>query len=225
MLTKFISTGALLLAASQAVIADPPGVPTVGSVWGHTGSMATVSTAGQSNFYSDPLAHSVGDLVTIVVDLQNSIEKDQNTTTAKTTAVDAVINALLYPNDGTSKGYNFYNYHGVSPTTQWNSAQSFNGGGTVKNSEVTSTTIQARVVGVLPNGVLQIEARRLSKAGDEDTAMIMTGLVRPEDLSAANSISSSEVAELQIIQKGKGTLTANQRKGWLTKLYETIEPF
>jgi flagellar L-ring protein precursor FlgH len=225
MLTKFISTGALLLAASQAVIADPPGVPTVGSVWGHTGSMATVSTAGQSNLYSDPLAHSVGDLVTIVVDLQNSIEKDQNTTTAKTTAVDAVINALLYPNDGTSKGYNFYNYHGVSPTTQWNSAQSFNGGGTVKNSEVTSTTIQARVVGVLPNGVLQIEARRLSKAGDEDTAMIMTGLVRPEDLSSANSISSSEVAELQIIQKGKGTLTANQRKGWLTKLYETIEPF
>ena len=179
----------------------------------------------KKSMYSDPLAHSVGDLVTIVVDLQNSIEKDQNTTTAKTTAVDAVINALLYPNDGTSKGYNFYNYHGVSPTSQWNSAQSFNGGGTVKNSEVTSTTIQARVVGVLPNGVLQIEARRLSKAGDEDTSMIMTGLVRPEDLSSSNSISSSEVAELQIVQKGKGTLTANQRKGWLTKLYETIEPF
>ena len=224
MLTKLAPLGVLLL-ATQSVIADPPGVPTVGSVWGHTGAMASVSTAGQSNLYSDPLAHSVGDLVTIVVDLQNSIEKDQNTTTAKTTAVDAVINALLYPNDGTSKGYNFYNYHGVSPTTQWNSAQSFNGGGTVKNSEVTSTTIQARVVGVLPNGVLQIEARRLSKAGDEDTAMIMTGLVRPEDLSSANSISSSQVAELQIVQKGKGTLTANQRKGWLTKLYETIEPF
>mgnify|MGYP001554488735 CR=1 FL=1 len=169
MLTKFISLGALVLAGTQAVVADPPGVPTVGSIWGHTGAMATVSTAGQSNIYSDPLAHSVGDLVTIVVDLQNSIEKDQNTTTAKTTAVDAVINALLYPNDGTSKGYNFYNYHGVSPTTQLNSAQSFNGGGVVKNSEVTSTTIQARVVGVLPNGVLQIEARRLSKAGDEDT--------------------------------------------------------
>jgi len=224
MLTKLAPLGVLLL-ATQSVIADPPGIPTVGSVWGHTGAMAAVSTAGQSNIYSDPLAHSVGDLVTIVVDLQNSIEKDQNTTTAKTTAVDAVINALLYPNDGTSKGYNFYNYHGVSPTTQWNSAQSFNGGGTVKNSEVTSTTIQARVVGVLPNGVLQIEARRLSKAGDEDTAMIMTGLVRPEDLSSANSISSSQVAELQIVQKGKGTLTANQRKGWLTKLYETIEPF
>jgi hypothetical protein len=33
------------------------------------------------------------------------------------------------------------------------------------------------------------------------------------------------VADLSIIQKGKGTLTADQRKGWLTKLYEFLEPF
>jgi flagellar basal body L-ring protein FlgH len=38
-------------------------------------------------------------------------------------------------------------------------------------------------------------------------------------------ISSSNVADLQILQKGKGTLTENQRKGWLTKFYEFIEPF
>jgi flagellar L-ring protein precursor FlgH len=95
----------------------------------------------------------------------------------------------------------------------------------VKNTEATSTTIQARVVSILPNGVLQVEARRLSKAGDEDTAMILTGQVRPEDLSSSNTISSSQVAELQIVQKGKGTLSEDQRKGWLTKLYEFINPF
>ena len=184
-----------------------------------------VSMAPASSICSDPLAHSVGDLVTIVVDLQNTITKAQNTTTAKTTAVDAVINALLYPNDGTSRGYNFYNYHGQSPTTSWNSSQAFNGGGTVANNEAASTTIQARVIDVAPNGVLRIEATRLSKAGDEDTSMILTGLIRPEDLSTGNSISSSRVADLQILQKGKGTITNNQRKGWLTKFYEFIEPF
>jgi flagellar L-ring protein precursor FlgH len=214
----------LLTLAVRAASADP-GDPTVGSIWGHTGGVANVSIAPQANLYSDPLARSVGDLVTIVVDLQNSVEKDQNTTTAKTTAVDAIINALLYPSNGTSRGFNFANYQGVSPTTQWSSTQSFNGGGTVKNSEATSTTIQARVVSVLPNGVLQIAAQRLSKAGDEDTAMILTGLVRPEDLSTTNTISSSLVADLQIIQKGKGTLSQDQRKGWLTKLYEFLDPF
>ena len=55
--------------------------------------------------------------------------------------------------------------------------------------------------------------------------MILTGLVRPEDLSTTNTISSSQVADLQIIQKGKGTLTEDQRKGWLTKLYEFLDPF
>lgn len=224
MMNKALYLTAFALGAARIANADP-GEPTVGSIWGHSGSMAAVSTAGQSNLYSDALAHSVGDLVTIVVDLQNSVEKDQNTTTAKATAVDAVLNALLYPPNGTSRGFQFLNNKGQPPTTSWNSSQTFNGGGTVKNTEATSTTIQARVVGVMPNGVLQIAAKRLSKAGDEDTVMILTGLVRPEDLSTTNTISSSMVADLQIVQKGKGTLTEDQRKGWLTKLYEFLDPF
>ena len=223
---KFLFVAIVSLAALRAAPADPgPGVPTVGSIWGHTGGMQMVSTAGQSSLFSDPLAHSVGDLVTIVVALNNSVEKDQNTATDKSAAVDAVLTSLLYPNDGSNKGYNFLNFHGNPPTTAWNATSTFAGGGTLKNTEATSTTIQARVVSILPNGVLQIEARRLSKAADEDSAMILTGQVRPEDLSPSNTISSSQVAELQIVQKGKGTLTNNQRKGWLTKLYEFLSPF
>jgi len=224
MMSKFVLTAVLALGSARALCADP--APAVGSVWGHASGASTVCTAaGPSSLYGDPLAHAVGDLVTIVVDLQNTITKAQNTTTAKATAVDAVINALLYPNDGTSRGYNFYNYHGQSPTTSWTSNQTFNGGGTVANNEAASTTIQARVVSVASNGVLRIEATRLSKAGDEDTSMVLTGLVRPEDLSTTNVISSSNVADLEILQKGKGTLTNDQRKGWLTKFYEFIEPF
>jgi flagellar L-ring protein precursor FlgH len=224
MLNNLLRISVFALLAVRLAPADP-GVPTVGSIWGHTGGMQMVSTAGQSSLFSDSQAHSVGDLITIVVDLNNSVEKDQNTTTAKTAAVDAVLTSLLYPNDGTNKGYNFLNYHGAPPTTAWNATSSYDGGGTLKNTEATSTTIQARVVSILPNGVMQIEARRLSKAADEDSAMILTGEVRPEDLSSTNTISSSQVAELQIVQKGKGTLTNNQRKGWLTKLYEFLSPF
>jgi len=223
MMNKFVLTTILAIGSAQVVGADP--TPAVGSAWGHAGGTATVVTAGQNSIFSDPLAHSVGDLLTIVVDLQNTVTKAQNTTTAKTTAVDGTINSLIYPTDTSNHGWNFANYHGMNPTTQWSSTQSFNGGGTIANNEATSTTIQARVVGVGPNGVLRIEATRLSKAGDEDTSMVLTGLVRPEDLSTSNTISSSNVADLEILQKGKGTLTNDQRKGWLTKLYEFIEPF
>jgi flagellar L-ring protein precursor FlgH len=222
MTNKWILLTVLILAATAPARAQSANV---GSIWGHDGELATVSQAGQCSIYSDPLAHSVGDLVTIVVDLQNQVTKAQNTTTAKDTAVSAIINSLLYPNDGTSRGYNFYNYHGQSPTASWTSAQSFNGGGTVNNQETASTTIQARVTAVLPNGTLQVEATRLSKAGDEDNSMVLTGLVRPQDLSSSNTISSSQVADLELVQKGKGTLTSDQKKGWLTKLYEFLEPF
>jgi flagellar L-ring protein precursor FlgH len=224
MMNKLVLAIVSALGLIQVLRADPTPVA-VGSVWGHSTTSAPVVTAGPASFYGDPLAHAVGDLVTIVVTLQNSVTKAQNTTTAKTTAVDGTISALVYPTDATNHGWNFYNYHGQNPTTTWNSAQTFNGGGTIANTEATSTNIQARVIAVSANGVLRVEATRLSKAGDEDTSMILTGLVRPEDLSTSNTISSDNVADLEILQKGKGTLTNNQRKGWLTKFYEFIEPF
>ncbi len=226
-MTNKLNLTALLTLVSTAAIHAQISTPcqTVGSVWGHPCGAAAVSTAGPSSICSDPIARSVGDLVTIVVDFNNTTTKSQNTTTAKTATVNDEITQLLYPNDGTNHGYNFYTYHGANPGMAWTAAHTFNGGGSIANSEVNATTIQARVVGVAPNGVMRIEATRLSKAGEEDTSMILTGLVRPEDLSTANSVSSSRVGDLQILQKGKGTLTEDQRKGWLTKIYEFLSPF
>jgi flagellar L-ring protein precursor FlgH len=224
MMNKFVSTFAIAVGSTCLLNADPT-PPVVGSIWGHATASTPVNTAGPASIFSDPLAHTVGDLVTIVVDLQNIVTKVQDTKTDKETNVAGNINTLVYPGDASNHGWSWYTYHGQTPSVAWNSTQSFNGGGTVANNENASTTIQARVVAVQPNGVLVIEATRLSKAGEEDTSMVLTGLVRPEDLSTANTISSSRVADLQILQKGKGTLTNNQRKGWLTKLYEFIQPF
>ena len=223
-MNKFALTLFITLASARILCADPT-PPVVGSVWGHSTCSSPVYEAGPASIFADPLAHSVGDLVTIVVDLQNVVTKVQNTKTDKETNVAGNINTLVYPPDSSNHGWSWYTYHGQTPAVAWNSTQSFNGGGTVANNENASTTIQARVVAVGPNGVLRIEATRLSKAGEEDTSMVLTGLVRPEDLSTANTISSSRVADLEILQKGKGTLTNDQRKGWLTKLYEFLQPF
>ena len=225
MTNNFALAAALVLATSRALNADCGPAGAVGSVWSHAAGSSTVSTAPMVSIVSDPLAHSVGDLLTIVVTLQNSVTKAQNTTTAKTTAVNGQLTSLIYPGDASNKSWSWYTYHGQTPQIAWNSANSFNGGGTIANTEASSTTIQARVISVAPNGVMRVEATRLSKAGEEATTMILTGLVRPEDLSTANSVSSSRIADLEILQKGKGTLTEDQRKGWLTKLYEFLQPF
>jgi len=224
MMNKALFTTVFTLGTASLLAADPY-VPAVGSVWGHPGSQANPNTSGSASVFSDPLAHNVGDTITIIVDLSNSITKDQNTKTAKTASVNDTITSLVYPSDGSNKGFSFYNLHGVNPQMAWSANQSFNGGGTVANTEADSTTIQARVVEVESNGVMRVAATRLSKAGDEDTRMVLTGLIRPEDLNTDNSIASSRVADLQIVQKGKGALSESQKKGWLTKLYEFLSPF
>jgi flagellar L-ring protein precursor FlgH len=224
MINKFFAAATLGLAAAQALHADPT-PPVVGSTWGHSSQVRVASAAPTDSIFADPTAHSVGDLVTIVVDLQNVITKDQNTKTSKDLALNAAVNSLVYPPDASNHGWSWYTYHGQNPTLNVTANDSFNGGGQINNAETASTTIQARVVNVAPNGVLMIQATRFSKAGEEDTSMVLTGLVRPEDLSQGNTVSSSRVADLQIVQKGKGTITANQRKGWFTKLYEFLSPF
>jgi flagellar L-ring protein precursor FlgH len=224
MMNKALYTTVFTLGAAGLLAADPF-VPAVGSVWGHPGSQANPNTSGSASVFSDPLAHNVGDTITIIVDLSNSITKNQNTKTAKTASVNDTISSLVYPSDGSNKGFSFYNLHGVNPQMAWSANQSFNGGGTVANTEADSTTVQARVIELESNGVMRVAATRLSKAGDEDTRMVLTGLIRPEDLNTDNSISSSRVADLQIVQKGKGTLSESQKKGWLTKLYEFLSPF
>ena len=224
MMNKALLTTAFALGAAGLLAADP-NIPAVGSVWGHPGNASNPNTSGAASVYSDPLAHNVGDSVTIIVDLSNSITKDQNTKTVKTASVNDQINSIVYPPDGSNHGYSFYTLHGVTPQMNWSANQAFAGGGTVANTEADSTTIQARVIEVLSNGDMRVAATRLSKAGEEDTRMVLTGIVRPEDLNTDNSISSSRVADLQIVQKGKGALSESQKKGWLTKLYEFLSPF
>lgn len=224
MINKFLATAALGLGAMQAICADPT-PPAVGSTWGHTTGNATVLTSGATSLYGDPLAHGVGDLITIVVDLQNTITKDQSTKTAKDASIADAISQLVYPPDASNKGWSWYTSKGQTPGMGWTAKHSFDGSGTIANTETASTTIQARVMDIGANGVMRVQATRMSKAGEEDTSMILTGFVRPEDLSSSNSISSSRVAQLSILQKGKGTISENQKKGWLTKLYEFLSPF
>ena len=224
--------------ASPKEQADPPPAPFplmaapavreagVGSVWGHTTNTQSVYNVAVTSMVSDQVAHGLGDLVTVVVDLQNTINKNQNTTTAKTTSASSVLTSLVYPNpNNQSNGWNFLNNQGQPPTTAWNSSLAFNGGGTLANQETASTTIEAQIIEVEPNGVFRIQAYRHSKAGGEDTSMVLTGLLRREDLSSTNTVSSSRLINLQIIQKGKGAISEDQKKGWLTKIYEFITPF
>jgi len=86
-------------------------------------------------------------------------------------------------------------------------------------------TISARVMEVLDNGNLSIEGRRQLTVNEEDQFIIITGIIRPEDITADNVIESQFIADARIVYTGKGVINDKMRPGWLTRILDWVWPF
>ncbi|WP_456324672.1 flagellar basal body L-ring protein FlgH [Desulfonauticus submarinus] len=114
---------------------------------------------------------------------------------------------------------------GSTPLISASSTSKFNGDGeTSREAEVTAK-VAARVVKVLPNGVLQIEGARRIQVNGETQIIVVRGLARSRDIGPDNSISSNYLANAQIEIYGQGILADKQKPGWLTRLLDNIWPF
>ena len=171
--------------------------------------------------FADKRGTSVGDILTIIVQENNSTSKDNNTKTSKTSGVDASISSFLYSPAASgllTKG-------GTMPALKFDSKNAFDGGGAIKNSENIIARIAVRVIDVLPNRNLVIEGSRDTAFSGEAQTIVLRGVVRPEDIAANNTIYSYNVADSTIRFVSKGTLTDSQKKGWVNKIWDKISPF
>ena len=81
------------------------------------------------------------------------------------------------------------------------------------------------IADVLPNGNLVLEgARRVSFSG-ETQHVVLRGIVRPADISPANTVLSTNIAEARLEFLSEGELSSAQKRGWLSKLYQALRPF
>ena len=81
------------------------------------------------------------------------------------------------------------------------------------------------IADVLPNGNLVLEgARRVSFSG-ETQHVVLRGIVRPADISPANTVLSTNIAEARLEFLSEGELSSAQKRGWLSKLYQMLRPF
>lgn len=170
---------------------------------------------------SDKRAGDVGDILTIIVQENNTASKDQNTRTSKESGVNAAIEAFLFSPDASK----LLTHNGKMPSIKLNSKQNFDGGGKISNAEKVTARIAVRVVDVLPNGNLVVEGTRQIAFSGETQDAILRGVVRTEDIAANNTVFSYNVADATIKYVSKGTVSDNQRKGWFTKVWEKVTPF
>jgi flagellar L-ring protein precursor FlgH len=170
---------------------------------------------------ADKRAGAVGDILTILVQENNTASKDQNTRTSKESGINAAIEAFMYSPDASK----LLTHNGKMPAIKLNSKQNFEGGGRISNAEKVSARIAVRVVDVLPNNNMVIEGTRQISFSGETQDAILRGVVRTEDIAANNTVFSYNVADATIKYVSKGTVSDNQRKGWFTKVWEKVTPF
>ena len=173
------------------------------------------------NIVSDKRARAVGDVVTILVQEDNSATKNNNTTTEKKTGLNASIASFLY--SPTASG--LLTKNGQLPAINMSSDHTFNGGGTINNSETFSARIAVRVTEVLPNGNMVLEGTKKTAVAGETQDAVLRGIVRPDDIAANNTVYSYNLADVTLKYVSKGSVTDAQRKGWFTRIWEKLTPF
>ena len=182
------------------------------SLWKEESSLSMVA---------DKRAGMVGDILTILVQENNTANRNASTETAKKSNIDAAIQAFFYSPEASR----LLTHKGKLPALKLGAQQNFEGGGAISNAERVTARIAVRVVDVLPNGNLVIEGTRQIAFSGETQDAILRGVVRKEDVAANNTVFSYNIADATIRYISKGTISDNQRKGWFTKVWEKITPF
>jgi flagellar L-ring protein precursor FlgH len=104
-------------------------------------------------------------------------------------------------------------------------SRKFEGKGETGRRSILSARVAARVVEVLPNGDLRVEAQKMVKINKEDEMLTLSGIIRRRDISADNAVPTTMVGDLKVTLNGKGVASADNAPGWLFRLFEKISPF
>ena len=178
--------------------------------------------SGSRAFFKDQRASQVGDILTVVVTIDDEAEIENTTERARTEANGAGVGGAL----GTAIDTIFLPAGtSASDLANVNSSSSFQGAGTVDREEEIETTIAAVVTQVLPNGNLVIEGRQEIRVNFEVRELIVAGIVRPEDITATNRIFSEQIAEARIGYGGRGQITTVQQPRRGNQVLDILLPF
>ena len=174
---------------------------------------AIYSTSSPGLFSSDKRAHQVGDILTVQLSETFSSTKSVTSQSAKEDSIGAEVGPT-----GVLK-----NFMGLGGSVQ--KSNSFKGSGSASQSNSLTGFISATVVKVYPNGNLEIKGQKRLRLTDGSEYIRLAGIVRPQDISASNTVSSNLIAEAQIEYVGAGILDSATKPGWGSKIFRAISPF
>jgi len=186
-----------------------------------TGSLWPAGTAVERGMTADRLAARAGDILTVVVAESANASSAQTKSSNRESSLEDAISQFIFSKAASG----LLTHGGELPATSAKGKASYSGGGSVNNSQSLTARAAVLVTDVMPNGNLVIEGARMVTFSGETQHVILHGLVRPTDIGADNTVTSTNIAEARVEFVSDGTLTEAQKRGWLAKLYEKLRPF
>ncbi|MEM5582040.1 flagellar basal body L-ring protein FlgH [Roseibium sp. AS2] len=178
--------------------------------------------SGSRAFFKDQRASQVGDILTVVVTIDDQAEFENDTERSRSESSGAGVGGAL----GTAIDTIFMPASAAaSDIANTNSNSNFQGSGSVDRTESLQTTVAAVVTQVLPNGNMVIEGRQEVRVNFEVRELIVAGIVRPEDITANNRIASEQIAEARIGYGGRGQITDVQQPRVGNQVLDILLPF
>ena len=167
-----------------------------------------------------------GDIITVIVQekLDSSINSDTNTKKESDVESQTEASANEFLVGERPNGFTFMKKENL-PNWQIEAENEMKARGQTRRKSELETTVPCMVTAVLENGNLTIEGNRTVGINREDSRLFVSGVIRPRDISPANTIRSDRVANAQIQLKGRGPLWNNQRRGLITRMLDWISPY
>ncbi|NEX46384.1 flagellar basal body L-ring protein FlgH [Pseudotabrizicola algicola] len=193
--------------------ADPSGVSDASSLW----------TAGQASLLGDRRAGNRGDILTVVIEIDDSAEISNSSGRSRTGSQSMGMPQLFgipqrldkkLPQGAT-----------MAEAVKTNSASTFSGEGSVSRNEKLTLRVAATVVEKLPNGVLRIEGQQEVRVNFELRELIVTGYVRPADISRTNEVTYDKIAGARIAYGGRGQISEVQQPRYGQQITDILLPF
>jgi flagellar L-ring protein FlgH len=175
---------------------------------------------GHSLLFVGRTARHVNDIVTIRVIESASASGGATTETDRSSSAAASMSALFGFEKTLSK-------NGIDPASAIDVSlnHGFDGSGSTSRSNVLSATLTAIVREIFPNGNLYIEGKKQVLINHERQHIVLSGVIRPEDIRFDNSITSDLIADVRIAYSGSGVISDKQRPGWLGRALDVVWPF
>ena len=174
----------------------------------------------KSFLFYDTQARNIGDLLTVVISENTGVQNQENRALNKESEASKSmdISQSASGDFGDAEGEAAFDFNSESE-------RSFDGGASFRSQREFTTRMTASVVDVLPNGNLVISGRKNVVVTGDERILVVSGIVRPLDVSPDNSIQSRFIADFRIAYEGVGQEQAFTRQGAFGRLMNKLWPF